>query len=1132
MKFRKGIFLLALVLALTGAMLACNPTPPPATTYYEIKFFEADGITLLSTQRVESGAAIVYEGYDPKTPVEAGFEFTFMGWSEQKGGTVATSMIASKNTSYYAIFAKSAVQKTLVAIPEQDPKTFVWNDEVQTYTVAPSPHYTVFGNEERNAGRYTVEVILKHPETHSWANGSTEPLHFDFVIAQAQNEWKTEPSLMGWEAGSAAQAPSGEAKYGTVVYTYSTAQNGPFTDTAPTKAGTYYLKASVPATENYTGLEVVKTFVVDKNTYTVTLKDANGNLITAYEAKKGAPIEYDVDDLIPEDTVETSYSFGGWSLTQGGAAVQSPVAEGEKTFYLVVASAPRTYRVTFEDADGTKLDEQLVAYGSSFAYKGSPVTPPAGEMITSVFTGWTKKGESDLVTVFPAVTGELTFVAAYEITFSTLYGDSAQNPYVLTTASELAFLSGALDKTDFAGKFFRLGADVTMTVGIGFGAQNAFAGTFDGDGKKITLNVQNGQDTAVFARNGGTLKNLTVVASVLTTGKAAGIAVQNSGRIEACSVEGTVTGATAAGAIVAENLSGGTVSCCEADAVVSLDAIQNLCGVYYEDLVGTPSKKLGLLVGENNGTLTLAPSVWNGTDVAKAFASGDGTSASPYVIETAAQLAYFKDGASANSYWSGKYFVLASSIDLGGKGWSGVGGGTSGSGFAGYFDGAGHAIYNFVPTAITADRRAFFNSVAKGATVRNLTLHGHVEGAPSVNFVALLAAISGGEYKNIRIIGSVTGTANTVSLGLAWHEGGDLENVSVFGSVRGEGTVGGIVGYDKSTSTLCGYLINCKNYAALSIGTFGFAASSSTGIGGIAGCIGSQGAIENCVNYGSVTGTEESNGGSGGIVGTMYASTVRGCSNLAPVTSGNMTGGIVGYQRNNALVTACSNYGNVTGLGAQVGGIAGYLGNTSGTARIEQSSNFGAVTGATNAIAGIAGHGARSIVVSCVNEGTVTAGAGSYWVAGIVGMQGSNGSVTDCENKGTITGDGTMQNNYAGVGGIIGSNYASAVSGCNNSGAVTGVCYVGGVVGYAQSADGSVTNCDNLAGGTVTATVADTAAACGGIVGYNNGAVSSCENFGTVSSATTAQVPMVGGIIGYDNSAEGKVGDDNLDHTA
>ena len=127
-----------------------------------------------------------------------------------------------------------------------------------------------------------------------------------------------------------------------------------------------------------------------------------------------------------------------------------------------------------------------------------------------------------------------------------------------------------------------------------------------------------------------------------------------------------------------------------------------------------------------------------------------------------------------------------------------------------------------------------------------------------------------------------------------------------------------------------------------------------------------------------------------------------------------------------------------------------------------------------------------------INATNGTSGGGD--VGGIVGN--CSGTIDNCENDVIIAATG-----FSSVGGIAGNVSNGHISGCANTGSVTGDGYVGGVVGYAT---GTIENCENAA--VIAAT--DSFAA-GGIVGRGLGDINDCTNTGTVTGEGT-----VGGIMG------------------
>jgi uncharacterized repeat protein (TIGR02543 family) len=69
------------------------------------------------------------------------------------------------------------------------------------------------------------------------------------------NEFTQPLAITGWTYGETANTPTAEAKYGTIKYTYSNTADGTYTEEVPTNAGTYYVKATVEETADYSGLE-------------------------------------------------------------------------------------------------------------------------------------------------------------------------------------------------------------------------------------------------------------------------------------------------------------------------------------------------------------------------------------------------------------------------------------------------------------------------------------------------------------------------------------------------------------------------------------------------------------------------------------------------------------------------------------------------------------------------------------------------------------------------------------------------------------------------------------------------------------------------------------------------------------
>lgn len=109
------------------------------------------------------------------------------------------------------------------------------------------------------------------------------------------------------------------------------------------------------------------------------------------------------------------------------------------------------------------------------------------------------------------------------------------------------------------------------------------------------------------------------------------------------------------------------------------------------------------------------PSALSGTTI-----TGNGTEADPYLIQSAADLAYFGSKYPSNSQW----WKLTTDVDLDNKTWSY---GQKKSAFAGHFDGDGHTISNINIPVTSTGNYGFFSivegtSASERAEVKNLTL--------------------------------------------------------------------------------------------------------------------------------------------------------------------------------------------------------------------------------------------------------------------------------------------------------------------------------------------------------------------------------------------------------------------------
>ena len=195
--------------------------------------------------------------------------------------------------------------------------------------------------------------------------------------------------------------------------------------------------------------------------------------------------------------------------------------------------------------------------------------------------------------------------------------------------------------------------------------------------------------------------------------------------------------------------------------------------------------------------------VWSGT-VGNSYAGGTGSKEDPYLIENGEQLAYLAEQVNNGEKYTGKYFKIIKSINLGGANWIPIGG----------------IIENIIDLE---DIENYFD--------------GELDGQD--NIIANLS-ITQNEQRPIGLIGML-------------GENGTVKNIKITsGNVTGEVYIGAIVGLSKGT------IENCINNAEIE--------SKGLSIGGIAGYA-ISGNISNCVNEGNIIEKGEEGKAVGGIVG-------------------------------------------------------------------------------------------------------------------------------------------------------------------------------------------------------------------------------------------------------------------------
>lgn len=148
------------------------------------------------------------------------------------------------------------VYKTNIALESDYVKSLKVDDIVYNFPTQP-------GGKDISVYLPQGEHTVTHEDNDGKAYEYKVIINKDGTVKNV-NTWAEKLSIKGWKYGETANTPTAKAKFGSVTYTYSDKENGTYTSDVPSNAGTYYVKATVTETENYTGLESVVSFEILK----------------------------------------------------------------------------------------------------------------------------------------------------------------------------------------------------------------------------------------------------------------------------------------------------------------------------------------------------------------------------------------------------------------------------------------------------------------------------------------------------------------------------------------------------------------------------------------------------------------------------------------------------------------------------------------------------------------------------------------------------------------------------------------------------------------------------------------------------------------------------------------------------
>lgn len=276
--------------------------------------------------------------------------------------------------------------------------------------------------------------------------------------------------------------------------------------------------------------------------------------------------------------------------------------------------------------------------------------------------------------------------------------------------------------------------------------------------------------------------------------------------------------------------------------------------------------------------------------------------------------------------------------------------------------------------------------------------------------------------------------------------------------------------------------------------------STPVDVGCLVGCA-TDSTIENCTVEGIVRAQNSGSYTLGGVVGRLSDSTLSGCrfTGTMDIQSSNIhLGGVVGSSTGDSelsyCISNCVSEGVLRLTDCSIGTAGGVVGYASDGCVVRDCVNRMDISGDTDNLGGVIG---EASVGPAVEPETLEFIPGSF-------------AAYDCRNEGTV------ESLTGQAGGVIGLVFNTderveslTLSGMVNSGAVTGVERVGGVIGEINSGCVPYTleNCENT--GAVTGKKYT-----GGIIGYVSSCVDGCQIRGCANSGSITSESPSGGIAG------------------
>ncbi len=353
-------------------------TPTATAKYGTIKYTYSTAADGTYTEEVPTNAGTYYV----KATVEETADYSGL----ESNAVEFTILPKTINTAITQLTApvKNEVPQTEIETDEYT-ATVVWSPEVTdkfgyntvytaTITITPKTNYTVKGIAENGYTVSGAETVTNE------ADSATVTVVYSATENKNSNEFTQPLAITGWTYGETANTPTAVAKYGTIKYTYSNTADGTYTEEVPTNAGTYYVKATVEETADYSGLEsnAVEFIILPKTINTAITQ------LTAPVKNEVPQTEIETDEytatIVWSPEVEDKF---GYNTVYTATITITP-----KTNYTVKGIAENGYTVSGAETVTNEADSATVT--AVYSATGSYDTVDTNEFTKPLeIVGWT-----------------------------------------------------------------------------------------------------------------------------------------------------------------------------------------------------------------------------------------------------------------------------------------------------------------------------------------------------------------------------------------------------------------------------------------------------------------------------------------------------------------------------------------------------------------------------------------------------------------------------------------------------------------------------------------------------------------------------------------------------------------------